>query len=129
MTDDIPGDLLVSNAANPSCWGALPFAHNLRMVADFFGPVRNVDLTLKPSHLANKARPCLRDATAKVIRELTRSKLPLSRRPLQNKFATAFKEALLRPTCERLLESRFVEHFAPVCSAILLPAGQSLLPF
>ena len=39
VTEDMPGQFLVSKVANPLCWDSPPFALNLRMVAERFGPV------------------------------------------------------------------------------------------
>jgi hypothetical protein len=53
--------------------------------------------------------------------------LPLVRKPIQKELAIAFREALLPPSLEALLTSRYVKHFAPLFEDGFTPDWNELL--
>ena len=127
LTDDMPGALYSSGVASPACWDSPPFAYNLKLVAEGFEPLAQVDKYLKPSHFINKARRELAEAARDVTRNLNHSRLSMGARRVQKAFAVKFKVALLPLTIEALLASRFAKHFAPLCNAGFTPRWEELL--
>ena len=126
VTDDMPISIFASKVASPACWDSSPFAFNLKMAAEHFKPLAAVDKFLKPSHYINKSRQQLAKAGAEVLQKLSRSRIPLGRKAIQKEYAVAFKAALLPSTLERLLASRFVKHFAPVCKLGFIPCWEEV---
>jgi hypothetical protein len=121
LTDDMPIELMLTRVASPSCWDSPPFAFNLKLIAECFTPTPAVDKFLNKSHFVNKARDRLATAAREGTRNLNKSRIRLDGKKVQKEFADRFKEALLPPSLEELLSSRFNKYFKPLCTPCFAP--------
>ena len=127
VTDDMPVAVLTTGIASPPCWDSPPFAFNLRMAAERFTRTPPVDKFLKPSHFINKARQELAHAATRAACSLARARVPSKLYYVQKQFAKEFKTGLLPPTLVALLTTRFVKHFAAVCTVGFTPCWEELV--
>ena len=100
----------------PVVLGLPPFALTPEMIAECFKPELAVDKFFKNSHFVNQARDRLATAAREGIRNLNSSRIKLDGKKVQKGFADRFKEALIPPSLEELLASRFNKHFMPLCT-------------